>query len=58
MKLNDDLMSAIRIAVMARRFAKPVPIGIKWSKINNPSMQPQSRIAKGVDFNIWTGEAS
>jgi phage terminase large subunit-like protein len=57
-KVNDDLMSATRIAVMARRYGKPVNVtGARWSKIVNPPMEQGSRIAKGWDFNPWTGRA-
>ena len=54
-KLNDDLMSATRIAVMARRYAKQGQIGSRLSIANQ--YRPQSKMARGVNFNPWTGEA-
>jgi hypothetical protein len=47
-KINDDLMSATRIATMPRRFSKDVPFGSALAP------RPQGRIAKGVeDFKFW-----
>lgn len=47
-KINDDLMSATRIAVMARRRAAEVPLG-------EHVVRPQGRIAAGVgEFEYWS----
>lgn len=48
-KLNDDLMSATRVGIMARRFAKAVPLGPK-PLTNHDAENP---IAKGVDFDVF-----
>lgn len=45
-KQNDDLMSATRIAVMARRFAKQVPLG-NWVR---------GKRKRGGEFAIGTGD--
>jgi hypothetical protein len=53
-KLRDDLMSACRQAIMMRRFAKPVMLGLRapdWG-------QQGSGIAKGTDFDLWGGSAA
>ena len=45
-KLNDDLMSATRVWVMAKRFARVVH--------NDPyNERPQVQIAEGVDFDVF-----
>lgn len=44
-KLHDDIMSATRVAVMMRRFARPVALGGMRTK------RKGSGIAQGVDFN-------
>lgn len=48
-KLKDDLMSATRIAIMAKRFARPVPLG--------PSAPPRDLVLPpdGPNFNLFTG---
>jgi hypothetical protein len=46
-KVNDDLMSATRVWVMARRFAKLVPLGGTAFKRRNDG------VAKGVDFDVF-----
>ena len=45
-KLRDDIMSATRVAVMMKRFARPMPIGDKKSR--NLTTE-----AKDVDFPIF-----
>lgn len=44
-KVDDDLMSATRIAIMMKRFARIVPLGSGKRK------RPTSLIAEGVDFD-------
>ena len=47
-KVHDDLMSASRIGVMARRFGKPLPImGGAYQRKRAQS------VAKDIDFNPW-----
>lgn len=46
-KLKDDILSAVRIGVMAKRFSRPVLLG---SKRPDRSVV---RIAKGVDFDLF-----
>jgi phage terminase large subunit-like protein len=48
-KMNDDLMSATRIAVMARRHARSGALGSRARRRDGP------QIAQGVDFDPWTG---
>jgi hypothetical protein len=56
-KLNDDMLSATRIATMMRRFAKPIDVsGVRYSKIINPQ-NPTSRAYSSPDWNAWTGRA-
>jgi hypothetical protein len=52
-KSGDDLMSATRIAVMALRNARPAVLGSE--RVANRS---QTGIAKGTDFDPWTGRNS
>lgn len=47
-KQNDDLMSATRVAVMAKRFARAVPIG------NFKRRRVTSYVSQGFDFDPWT----
>ena len=47
-KLNDNLMSANRIAVMARRHARNGPLGNRRS-----SYRGVAQIAEGVDFDLF-----
>lgn len=49
-KFRDDLMSASRVGVMAKRFAKAVTLGGKWNRETGPV------VAKHIDFNHFTGE--
>ena len=46
-KLKDDILSAIRVAVMMKRFARPVPLG------NKRVDRAITRIAKGIDFDVF-----
>jgi hypothetical protein len=48
--LIDDLMSATRIAVMARRFAREAPLG---SKVMRRDPDPNGHMADGVDFPLF-----
>ena len=48
-KLKDDILSATRVAIMARRFGKAVMLGGKRANRNNG----QTMIAKGIDFAIF-----
>jgi phage terminase large subunit-like protein len=51
-KIKDDLMSATRIAIMAKRFARPGAFtGAGWGQ------RQAAQIAKNVDFDVFTGEA-
>lgn len=45
-KLKDDIISALRIAVMAKRFAKPVVLG------GFRAAREMPRLAKGLDFPL------
>ncbi len=45
-KLKDDIMSACRVAVMMKRFAKLVPLGSVGVK------RRRQEIADGVDFDL------
>src|SRR5215831_3893091 len=47
-KLKDDLMSATRICLMAKRFARAVPLGGKWERSS-----ATGRIAEGTDFDVF-----
>ena len=53
-KVDDDLLSAIRVGLMDLRFAKP--LGGPNSFVSS-RRAPQSQLAKNVDFDVWTGEA-
>jgi len=46
-KVKDDLMSALRIAIMMRRFARAVSIGA----IDNPPPDHNSGLARNVNFD-------
>jgi phage terminase large subunit-like protein len=48
-KIKDDLLSAVRIAIMCKRFARPVQLG---SKREERAGEP---IARGVSFDLFTG---
>lgn len=46
-KLRDDIMSALRQAVMAKRFARPVLLGAAAVR------ETSTGIAKGIDFDVF-----
>jgi phage terminase large subunit-like protein len=46
-KLRDDILSAARIGIMAKRFARAVPLGSEKRKRRN------NQIADGVDFDYF-----
>ena len=46
-KMNDDIMSASRVAIMARRHARPGPLGGGKPKRRGPE------IAEGIDFDVF-----
>jgi phage terminase large subunit-like protein len=50
-KIKDDLMSATRIALMAKRFARAVSLGPEIIGIGNQTVA----IASGTDFDPFTG---
>jgi len=50
-KLKDDLMSATRIAIMAKRFARAVALGPEAEGGRSSS----ASLATGVDFDLFTG---
>jgi phage terminase large subunit-like protein len=56
-KLRDDLMSATRIGLMMRRYAKAVPLGPYV--IDAPSTDPANHFARGTPrnqpFDLFTG---
>lgn len=45
-KVRDDLMSATRVAVMAKRFARAVPLG-------GVKRKRQEEVVNGVDFDLF-----
>jgi phage terminase large subunit-like protein len=49
-KIKDDLMSATRVALMMKRFAKPVQLGGR-----RMPRDAQGSIAAGTDFDLFTG---
>jgi phage terminase large subunit-like protein len=48
-KLKDDLLSALRVAVMMKRFARPVQLGGSRTKA------ARNITAQGMDFDVFTG---
>ena len=46
-KIKDDILSAIRVGVMMKRFAKPVLLGGK------KTVREPGQLAKGVDFDVF-----
>lgn len=50
-KIRDDLLSATRTAVMAKRFARPAPIGA-GSGVPR-TRRPMPQIAQGIDFDVF-----
>ena len=55
-KMNDDLMSATRIAVMARRHSKPGALGSRARRNDNGRENTPEAIRARNDFDIFTGE--
>jgi hypothetical protein len=55
LKINDDLMSATRIGVMSRRFARPVPLGSEKPARGNNTGQPE--FADGADLDPFNPHA-
>lgn len=51
-KLKDDIMSATRVGLMAKRFARPVPLGGVKAK------RDRGAPARGTDFDLFTGQPS
>lgn len=47
-KVKDDLMSATRVFIMAKRFARAVPLG--GTKLNSNRRQS---VAEGIDFDVF-----
>ena len=47
-KIKDDLMSATRICLMAKRFARAVQLGGTWER------RTQRTIAEGTDFDVFS----
>jgi phage terminase large subunit-like protein len=60
-KIKDDLMSATRVALMMKRFAKPVPLG---GAVASQLSDPWHGFARGTaghpdgDFDLFTGGPS
>ena len=50
-KVGDDLMSATRICMMAKRFGTKAILGYSGRR----SSEPTREFAEGLDFNPWTG---
>lgn len=50
-KVNDDIMSATRIGIMAKRFGRAVALGNKL-----PVGRRNGGLASGVDFDPFTGQ--
>jgi phage terminase large subunit-like protein len=46
-KIKDDILSAVRVGIMMKRFAKPVMLGSK-----KPQRLPGT-VAKGLDFDLF-----
>lgn len=46
-KVRDDILSAVRVAVMAKRFGMP------HSRLVKPNSRQRNAIAKGVDFDLF-----
>jgi hypothetical protein len=53
-KERDDLMSATRIAVMAKRFARIGPIGSRAGRrVTNRELNSDAAIAARTDWPLW-----
>jgi phage terminase large subunit-like protein len=48
-KMKDDIMSALRICIMARRFARAVPLGA----VDNRLPDERGGLAANVDFDLF-----
>src|SRR5882672_12870431 len=48
-KMKDDIMSALRICIMARRFARAVPLGA----VDNRPPDERGGLAANVDFDLF-----
>jgi hypothetical protein len=46
-KVHDDILSAVRVAIMAKRFALPRPL------LHRPGAGDRNTIARGVDFDLF-----
>jgi hypothetical protein len=56
-KVDDDLLSAIRIGLMDLRYAKPMgPTGRGPDGSFDHRGREEQRIARDVDFDVFTGE--
>ncbi len=49
-KLKDDLLSAVRIAIMMKRYARAVPLG---GKAAERMAWGDGQLARGVDFDVF-----
>ncbi len=49
-KIKDDLLSAARVGMMMKRFARPVPLGSAYDRKGEAT-----GIARGVDFDLHAG---
>lgn len=47
-KKYDDIMSAVRVGIMMKRYARPVLLGGK-----RPQRMPGANIARGLDFDLF-----
>jgi len=50
-KIDDDLLSAIRVGLMDLRYAKPLGSGGPFDRGNE-----QQQIARNVDFDVFSGQ--
>jgi phage terminase large subunit-like protein len=55
-KVDDDLLSAIRVLTMDIRFAKVLVSDRPGQGIGFVRRKAEPQIARGVDFNVFTGE--
>jgi phage terminase large subunit-like protein len=51
-KMKDDIMSALRTAIMAKRFARQVPLGPNGGRGHASA----GTTAAGTDFDVFTGQ--
>ncbi len=52
-KLKDDLLSALRIAIMMKRFARPVGLGPAGGSTGPSGYDGPGPIASGTDFDVF-----